>query len=117
MQKLFGAWGRKPSVDELLAYATGLRSLTLAQIEAAVDASIEDITGDYPPCAGEVRRKAPTVAALSTNSDTRKCLDCSGTGWRITQQKDANYGSFRKAVLCECVQGEARAKLEEWLRK
>ncbi len=42
---------------------------------------------------------------------TKRCALCSGTGYRVS-----NYGSVRRAVLCECVQGETREKIEEWIK-
>ena len=113
VQKLFAGWAKKATVDEVVAYATSWRELTLPQIEAAVDRALMEWHGDFPPCASHVKSLAPTVAALGEESKrTRDCRDCSGTGYRIVQQ-----GTIRRATLCSCVSAEGQAKYQEWLGK
>ena|SRR5690242_2148831 len=107
--KLFGAWARKPSVDEMLAYATGFRDLTMQQIEVAVDNAIS-AGGDWPPCAADVKAMAPSVAAINSDTELGHCSACSDTRYRIVQ-----HGQVRKATLCDCVQGESRSKFEQFV--
>ena len=122
VKRLFAAYARMPTADELYSYSKILCELTPGELEHAIDVSVkpreEDSTYRQPTDAGlildlglQYRRRVGKKQAGVIRSD---CQKCKGTGFKLVDRNGnevpwSHPVSERRAAACDCKAAVKRA--------